>query len=98
MVNKFLLLMLLLGWGASAQVYHVDCKTDSLVSYLASKDAKITNLSKTLGVVMKTSKKLSIELMDAKDSLYYYKKYYVESKKVLSPRIIARIEDEVRAN
>ena len=90
--------MLLLGWGASAQVYHIDCKTDSLAGIIVSKDAKISELGITIKKNRKSLREAVNTLHEANntiDSLEYYKYYYNISKNILSPRIIARIEDEI---
>ena len=101
MVSKILTGMLLFSTMAFSQIYHIDCKTDSLVGVLASKDAKIASLHKSIKMTRKLNKSLLDSLMISKmdvDSLYRFKLYYEHSKHLLSARLIGRIEEMVDAN
>ena len=99
MVNKLFIGMLLFSTMAFSQVYHIDCKTDSLARILASKDTKIEGLYKSLKMTRKLNKSLLDSLMTSRmdvENLYRFKLYYEHSKHVIGPRIIGRIEDMVR--
>ena len=79
-----------------SQVYHIDCKTDSLVSLVVSKELKLEKAYKMLKKQSKLIKTHENSFKDSSmmiDSLQKYKTFYMNAKKVLAPRIITRIED-----
>ena len=82
-----------------SQVYTIDCKTDSLVKHILS----IENTKELLrGDLMYADEVIRYKdsvieaSYDTINQLNWYKKYYMKSKELLSPRIIARIEDEAK--
>ena len=98
MVSKSIIGFLLCSTIAFGQVYEINCKTDSLVGVLTDKDVKIEGMQNMIFSYRKINKKHLKQLMTKDneiDSLKWYKKYYLKSKEVLSPRVIARIEDEI---
>ena len=98
MANKFLMLMLLLGWGVSAQLIEVDVKTDSLASYIVSKDKEIKFLRgevDELEAVLRYKDSLIDNDYKTINELLWYKKYYEHSHHILSAKLIARIEEMV---
>ena len=98
MANKLLITMLLFSTMAFSQVHTIDCKLDSLIGILASKDTKIDGLNKSIRMTRKLNQGLLNNLVETQrslDSLYRFKKYYEHSKHLLTPRLVGRIEDMV---
>ena len=98
MVNKFLMLMLLLGWGASAQLVKVDVNLDSIAGVIERKDAEIKALKIEVAdykTIIETKDYSNDELKEMINELVWYKKYYAHSKHVITQRIVARIEEMV---
>ena len=98
MANKFLMLMLLIGWGASAQLVKVDVNLDSIATVFANKDKEIKALRtelKDYRLIIKTKDYSNDKLKIMINELEWYKKYYMHSKHVIGPRVIGRIEEMV---
>ena len=100
MANKFLMLLLLLGWGVSAQTVSatISLDLDKFTELVEQKDKKIEKLELKLKECRKRKSLIDVQvgvLETEVDSLNFYKLYYEHSKHVITPRIIARIEEMV---
>ena len=94
------MLLLLLGWGASAQIVKVETivKTDSLAAYIMGKDKQIELImadNMELEAVLRHKDMLIDQANDTINSLLWYKAYYMHSKHVITPRVIGRIEEMI---
>ena len=91
--------MLLLGWGASAQLVKVDVNLDSIATIIWKKDMQILELEAEIDdyrTIIITKDYTADKLKDTVNSLLWYKQYYMHSKHVLGPRLIGRIEDMIQ--
>ena len=100
MANKLLMLLLLLGWGVSAQSITVTTTTNipDFIEFIERKDSKIDSLQQVINrltMSLRDSDDVNMVLVSEIDSLTWYKKYYKHSKHVIGPRIIKRIEEMV---
>ena len=100
MVNRFLMLLLLLGWGAAAQSGTATITIDNswFTDQIDLKDKEIKALKIELEdykTIIYTKDFSNDNLKDTINELQWYKKYYMHSKHVIGPRIIARIEEMV---
>ena len=89
--------MLLLGLGASAQTATLTLDNSWFEKQIEIKDNQIEYLRgklKDKNNYISVARKENILLTQDIDSLMWYKRYYIRSKNILSPRIIKKIEDE----
>ena len=100
MASKFLLGMLLCSTMAFSQVIKVETivQTDSLATYIMGKDKTIELImadNRELEAVLRHKDMLIDQANDTINSLLWYKMYYMHSKHVITPRVIARIEEMI---
>ena len=100
MANRMLMLLLLLGWGASAQTLTATCTTDlsHFTKQIEEKDQYIKDLLWALHNNSEITDSLKADYLkqtEKIDSLMWYKKYYKHSHHVLGKRLIGRIEEMV---
>ena len=97
MGNKLVMLMLLLGLGASAQSLTSTCTVDLsyLTKQIEEKDQYIKDLLWALHNNSEITDSLQVKYDQKADSLVFFKKYYKHSHHVLGKRLIGRIEEMV---
>ena len=97
MANKMLMLLLLLGWGASAQTFTSTCTFDitELTKELQYKNEQVISQTDRLAYQEAEILKLSDKIMHLQDSLNFFVKYHKHSKHVIGPRLIGRIEEMI---
>ena len=97
MANRFLMLLLLLGWGASAQTLTSTCTVDisGLTKELQYKNEQAISHIDRLAYQEAEILRLSDKIMHLQDSLEFFVKYHKHSKHVIGPRLIGRIEEMI---
>ena len=88
--------MLLCSTMAFSQSVKVEVKLDTLFTLVEKKDKEIKYLQQINKALISKCNKDAIKLEKDIDSLSAYKRFYDSAHKLLAPRLIARIEDEMK--
>ena len=94
------MLLLLLGWGVSAQTVSatISLDLDKFTALIEQKDKKIESYQKLLNNhegLFEDCAEVNSMLVKEIDSLKWFKLYYMHSKHVITPRVIGKIEEMI---